>query len=291
MCPFSGRNIGTVLGAFFHPGAVRKRNKAAAAWTWSNFLESRSLAGKRVVRVNMDETAVKFWQEGGAGYVQVPGGMNKAEFLETEAKVSLSKKRMVCSLLGFISDDEETQRLLPQVLVVNKKSLAEAATREVQASLQGSTTLFLKRCDSAWVSVDLMVEVIQLVGRCLEPVKPLAHILLLLDCAPMHTTQRVAAAAARAGFLLHFVPTLMTSVLQPLDVYVFAQFKNIFRDYYEELAMASATGEVSIKDVVDISVKAATAVLSRSPWRHAFPGCGSGHDHQNIGRRASRRFQ
>ena len=74
--------------------------------------------------------------------MQAPGGMNKAEFLETEAKVSLSKKRMVCSLLGFISDDEETQRLLPQVLVVNKKSLAEAATREVQASLQGSTTLF-----------------------------------------------------------------------------------------------------------------------------------------------------
>ena len=74
----------------------------------------------------MDETAVKFWQEGGAGYVQVPGGMKKAEFLETEAKVSLSKKRMVCSLLGFISDDEETQRLLLQVLVVNKKSLAEA---------------------------------------------------------------------------------------------------------------------------------------------------------------------
>ena len=95
--------------------------------------------------------------------------------------------------------------------------------------------------------MDLMVEVIQLVARCLEPVKPLAHVLLLLDCAPVHTTQRVVAAAARAGFLLHFVPTLMTSELHPLDVYVFAQFKKVFRDYYEELAMASATGEVSQK--------------------------------------------
>ena len=119
---------------------MRKRCKATAAWTWSDFLGSISPAGKRVVHVNMDETAVKFWQEGGAGYVQIPSGVIKAEFLETEAKVSLSKKRMVCSLLGFISDDEETQRLLPQVFVVNKRSLTEAATREVQASLQGSTT-------------------------------------------------------------------------------------------------------------------------------------------------------
>ena len=92
---------------------------------------------------------MKFWQEGSAGYVQVPSGVNKAEFLETEATVPLSKKRMVCALLRFISDDEETQRVLPQVLVVNKKSLTEAATQVVQASLQGSTTLFLERCDSA----------------------------------------------------------------------------------------------------------------------------------------------
>ena len=81
-----------------------------------------------MVRVTMDETAVKFWQDGGAGYVQIPGGVKRAEFLETEAKVSLSKKRMVCSLLGFISDDEEMQRLLLQVLVVNERSLLEAAT-------------------------------------------------------------------------------------------------------------------------------------------------------------------
>ena len=239
----------------------------------------------------MDETAVKFWQDGGAGYVKIPANVKKAEFLETETKASLSKRRMVCSLLGFISDDEETQRLLPQVLVVNKRSLTEAATREVQASLQGSDTLFLKRRDSAWVSVDLMVEIIHLLAKCLEPVKPLAHILLLLDCAPIHTTQRVVAAVARAGFLLHFVPALMTSVLQPLDVYAFAQYKKVLRDYYEERAMASDTGEVSNKEVVDITFKAATAVLQSGAWRHAFRGCGWGESQQGIGRRASRRLQ
>ena len=85
--------------------------------------------------------------------------------------------------------------------------------------------------DSAWVSEDLMVEIIQLLARCQEPVKPLAHILLHLACTPVHTTQSVVAAAARASFLLHVVPSLMTSALQSPHVYVYAQLNKLLRDY------------------------------------------------------------
>ena len=36
--------------------------KAMAAWKWHNFLESQAPAGRRVVRINMDESPIKFDQ-------------------------------------------------------------------------------------------------------------------------------------------------------------------------------------------------------------------------------------
>ena len=55
--------------------------------------------------------------------------------------------------------------------------------------------------------------------------------------------------------------------------------------------MASATGDASNEDVVDITFKAATAVLSGGAGRHAFRGCGwEGDKQRSLGWRASRRL-
>ena len=58
--------------------------------------------------------------------------------------------------------------------------------------------------------------------RRLEPLGPLAQVVLLLDSARCHAHQRVAHAAARNKTILVFLASSMTASLQPLDVFVFA---------------------------------------------------------------------
>ena len=50
--------------------------------------------------------------------------------------------------------------------------------------------------------------------------------------------------AARSGFKLVIIPAGMTSLLQPLDVYVFARYKRALTAAFERLGHASPNGHV-----------------------------------------------
>ncbi len=92
---------------------------------------------------------------------------------------------MVCSFVGFIADDEDVQKRQPQILVVNKKCLTEASFVRLLRHCRDKPNFILKRCDSAWVSVDMMVDIMRLVGERLRELKPLTQVHLLMDCAPI----------------------------------------------------------------------------------------------------------
>ena len=231
---------------------------------------------------------MRFWYERKAGYVALPGGKSKTDVLAKEETATLSKRRLCCTLMAFVSDDKEVQRLLPQVLLVNKRALKAAEEKAVAQFLRDSGTLFLWQQDSAWASVDTMCKVLRLLGERLAPVKPLAHCLLSMDCAPIHLPPRTAAAAARAGVFLHYVPANMTSHLAPLDVYVFGSLKKEFRDALEETSMHSPTGTYSNMDVVIQVFKVVQRVVQGRDWRHAFLRCGWGDKQRQVGLRLSR---
>ena len=94
----------------------------------------------------MDESAITFWQDTPRGFVVVPLGVSKLQFLERERRATLSQKRSSCSLMAFLSDDPEVQSLLPQIVFVNSHtvSAAEAAENPSQAVLEHDL-LFEKR--------------------------------------------------------------------------------------------------------------------------------------------------
>ena len=135
-----------------------------------------------------------------------------------------------------------------------------------------------------------MIEVLRLLGQCLEPVKPLAHCLLLLDCAPVHCTPAVARAAARAGVLLHYVPASMTGVLQPLDCYAFSTLKRKLRQDLECACLESSTGTTTTVQVLAMTFQVVRDVLQGKSWRHAFLGCGFGGTQRAVGQRVRRRL-
>ena len=111
--------------------------------------------------------------------------------------------------------------------------------------------------------------------RRLEPLGPLAQVVLLLDCAPCHAHQRVAHAAARNKIIMVFLVSSMTASLQPLDAFVFASLKRQVTHTYERLILNS-DGEKRTELFVIELLRTARACLFEQDWLRAFRGCGFG---------------
>ena len=132
------------------------------------------------------------------------------------------------------------------------------------------------RRTSAWVTGELLQDIIKVLHKCLESQVSEIHALLLLDCSPVHATERIARAAARRGFLLHFVPSNMTGIMQPLDVYTFADFKRAIREEYGDEAIKSYAGKVKPLAVIQLTFRCIVRVVQGKTWRHAWDAASAG---------------
>ena len=110
----------------------------------------------------------------------------------------------------------------------------------------------------------VLAEIIRIVGRCLVSVMPVAHLIFVMDCCPVHCTVPVLRAAASVSMNVLFVSSSMTGVLQPLETYTFSQFKRRLRDRVEMLQQKSRDGCVANKDVVLATFGVAVETLAET---------------------------
>ena len=226
--------------------------------------------------------------ESSRGLVRVKRGSKKRHVLETERRATLSMRRSACSLVAFTSSCREVGSLLPQVIVVNSRVLTEAQLRSVRNELGSRPNCYLLEKRSAWVNGPVLAEILRILGRCLESVMPFAHLILLMDCCPVHFTVPVLRAVAAASMNVLFVPSSMTGVLQPLDAYAFSLFKRRLRDKVELVQQQDRSGVIANQDVVVAAFDIAVATLCFQDWSHSFRGCGFADGQDFLGGRVLR---
>ena len=265
--------------------------EAVGAWRWANFWESLCPPTKRVVFVNVDETSVPMQYPANTGYLHIPTGTSRKKVVATEQASTLSKRRAYMSLVAMLSDDPCAQRLLPQVLVSNKRLLSEATHAQLSERVGNCANQFVWRRQSAWVDAAAMVQILHLLRGSLEPIWLQVHVVLLLDCCPVHASQKVVAAAGRLGFRLVMVPASMTGLLQPLDAYCFAGLKKRHRDSVLQECMSNHVGEVSVVTHCTKVMKAVDSFLTGGSWAAAFRGCGFGNLQRSLGGRAKAKLR
>ena len=266
-------------------------SEAVAAWRWANFWESRCPPGKRVVYVNLDETSVPMMYPAGQGYVHIPSGTSRRGVLSGEQPCSLAQRRSYMSLVAMLSDDVDVQSRLPQVLMSNRRLLPDSALEELKKALGDSERKFVWRRQSAWVDASAMIRILQLLRESLQPIWQNIHVVLLLDCCPVHASKKVVATAGRLGFHLVMVPASMTGVLQPLDAYAFAGLKKRHRDSVLQDSTKSASGAIDVVTHCRLLFDAVESYLSKGSWAQAFRGCGFGAAQQHVGHRARVKLQ
>jgi len=291
-CPFSGRKIGPRFRACRSFLVARKpAPEAVAAWQWSNFWEARIDATKRVVHINMDETSVKLFSGDAKGAVAaLPGEKMKETLGRAEQRASLRVRRSAISHVAFVCDDEEIQRLLPQVIIGNEKVLP----RYVVDAVSGASRLdniFILRRKSSWVNASVLVNIVNLLAASLKDKMSSHAFILSMDGAPAHTAAGVPRACARGGMMLVYIPACMTSMMQPCDTHVFARYKSFLRKRLEQHRLASVAGCNTTQQVVETMCEGIREVLEGRSWVRAFQHTGLREQQRHVGRSFLRKLQ
>ncbi len=246
--------------------------KAVACWRWANFLESLNSAGQPELHVNLDETSVKLFVPPRPGFVAEPCPKRRRLLLQGRGGPDLSTKRAAVTLVACACDDERVQKLLPQVFVLNEHVLSNAEVADLRAKC-GDAVLVTRR-RSSWVNAPLMVELVKVLATCLREELKNRHIVLHMDVFAAHFHSSVLKACADAGFYVHFIPASVTSSLQPLDTAVFAKFKRWASGEIERCRLASADGQLSRAETLDVWRRGVDHVIRSQGWRRAFEHCG-----------------
>ena len=241
-------------------------------WTWSNFLHDRVPSGLTPLRVNFDETGIRYFQDTRQGHLTEAAQRQRRTPRSLTRLVTKGETRAMMSLATFVCDDAAVQALLPQVLLVNKRLLTQ---QEMAAAMVGMPAqMQIWRNDKAWTTGDIMIRLLRALRAALDPVLSERKVILSADAFRAHLTKPVFRAAADLGFFYFLIPSKMTWALQPLDTHVFAVFKRYLSERAQSVVASSESGKLTRPQLIASVGHAVNVVLGGKCWRRAFQDCG-----------------
>ena len=226
--------------------------------------------------MNLDETGIPMFMGDSVGNIQrliasatstEPGNKPPTQ------SATRSQLRGQATHVALICDNEEVQRLLPQVVVGDHSLLTVTTRTRILEDVPSNVTLL--RLKSRWMDAPLMQGILRAVARVLR-MFPLLQGALLLDCCPAHLQTPVLRCARACGIQLLFVPAKYTWLLQPCDTHVFQKYKQTLRKAYCELRRNSSEGAISSEDWWRCIVQLAGTFMAENSWGHTFDSDGYG---------------
>jgi hypothetical protein len=124
-----------------------------------------------------------------------------------------------------------------------------------------------------------MVRIINLLVDNLQPHLANSQVVLLLDIARFHVTDEVSMAATDRRIWLVFIPSPMTSLLQPLDIGVFNMKRLRFQHAYDHLRSILPGGQVSDEQWLRSLVRTIHGIMQCRNWSHIFEQVGADRCH------------
>ena len=246
-------------------------HEAKAVWQWFHFLQGQVPPGRPVLRLNLDETSVRFWYEPRLGLRRAAGQVPRVGFTRQASRGQL---RRAFSHIAIICDDASLQPHLPQVLLVNERTVTSEQHRR-WASLPGCNAK-LWRGKSAWINDEVFARVIRELGNVLRTRAGDRQAILLLDAHVCHFSRRTLTACRDYDIWPVIVPARTTGLLQPLDTHVFSRFKMFLRTRLHQLMLTGANEDLTSEQVILALLESIKGVLQRHLWAPAFMNNGFG---------------
>ena len=289
--PHPGPGIWARNWAHFFWGKTSFGNaQATAAWSWINLLVASCPAGRRVVHLNLDETSLPLFVTPQKGYRASDKELRRTGNFPTRLRAPLGQRRAVLSYLAVVADCDSVQQLLPQIVLMNKRTLPRADFDTLVAECAGSQVQ-IWRGDTAWASGETLSAWARELSKALGSLRSEYWFILSVDSCPTHLSLPFLQACARASINVHVIPGGMTHVLQPLDTHVFAGFKGDFRHRQMQARLASPTGAVDPVQLVRCWLQCIRETMTLRGHAAAFSSTGLLGAQAHVGERCKRELR
>lgn len=235
-------------------------------------MHSQVAPPRRALRINMDETAVRYFQDARRGMLTAAGKRQLRTPRSLRRPATRGETRSMLSLMTFVCDDAEVQVALPQIVVVNAKLLPLRELGPLLALLPPGVELW--REAKCWTTTLLMKRALKLLRRNLEPWLESRQVILSVDGYRAHITRAIWRWAAACGFYYLLIPARMTWALQPCDTHLFGAFKRSLEEEAQAAAARSPDGRLSRADLMGALFSCVRVFLRERSWRKAFEDTG-----------------
>ena len=240
-------------------------------WQWFRFLLRHVPGDRPILRLNLDETSIRFWYEPRLGLRREN---KKSQRAGCARQASRGQLRAAFTHIAIICDDTSLQPHLPQVLLVNERTVTAEQHRR-WSSPQGCNVK-LWRGKSAWINDQVFARVIRTLGKVLRERAAERQAILLMDAHVCHFSSDTLAACRAYDIWPVIIPARMTSLLQPLDTHVFSRFKMFLRTRLHQIMLAGANQDLTSEQVINALLHAIKGVLQGHAWAPAFAKNGFG---------------
>ena len=273
---FSGPSSVQVLTPISGPRNCRVLSaglQVSGFWEWCLHLRQKAASyGREPIFINIDESSMPQFCKAKRGVC-----LRRSDWPAGKVPCGPRKPpRNTATLLAMISSEGTLQKCLPQILIGNERCFPRRLLLSAQAASAATTVQYWRR-KSSWVNGPVMVQALEELAKALGPLRlsDSKQIVIVWDCCRVHLTEEVLRACKRLHFWVVFVPTHITSLLQPLDTCVFGPLKQRMRRRYAEAMRGS--GCVSVAQWLQLLQEVTVTMLSersQRSWQKSFRSVG-----------------
>ena len=237
---------------------------------WVTYLCALGYSLADALWINIDETAIKYHFTKMKGYqAQAPNQKMKKHMVE---KVTSRDAKSHCTLISAIASEQESQTQMPQVFIPNttgrKKNWQEAKNKNIH-----NPNVMINLDTQGWMTIEFMLVYLDILA---ERIKELGKnkVVLVMDCLAAHISIKVLKKINRLKWKVLLIPSKLTWLLQPLDVWMFSNVKRNLYLAQVENQIKSTTGTVSFQEWSTTVFGKIQTMFVNTEVRQKFEKCG-----------------
>ena len=231
------------------------------------YSESRVPTGRKLLRINLDETSVSMAPDMRTGLVVTQLASS------FRSKVPQQDTRTHVTYVAVVCDDTSLQQHMLHIVIGSKPKLNNHCFDKMNRLCPQGVHVIRNEL-KAWNNTYLMVKILGLIKKALSH-RPDIQPLLLLDVAQCHIQSAVMSKAKELGIWLVFIPAQVTFLLQPLDTHGFAGFKSWLKAQFAELLGQSPDGVVCRLQWLLVLQTAKRDYFDLKSWAESFHTTGA----------------
>ena len=251
-------------------GTKHKQKQVKLFFVWVAYLASIGYSMEEAVYINMDETPIPY-HFGGKKGLKKHEDQNKGTD-EMRDKTHLHNARQHCTLMAAICTDPNIQKALPQVLLPNVKGRKKKWDQVIKDKTE-CPNVKVKTGTGGWVDNKCLLEYFDILRDSLQEFKG-KKVVIVMDSHSSHRSVPILKKLKNMKWKVLLVPGRMTSLLQPLDAYCFANFKRTLYKMHMKDRISTSDGQQSFESWAKVCFATMQHVFQNTNGKAMFQKCG-----------------